>query len=501
MPTQQKLIEIYFDSLKNLKEVPIRLDEAPLTALMGTNGCGKTTVLHALACVYAPPNDNSPNYKLSTFFNPTRDSTWSGSSFRVKYAEREGANYNGNLIQNYTKATDRWTPRYERRPIRFTRLVTIRESVPEVEFVNATGLIKYSRTARNSDVDLAILDAAGRVLNRNYGAYHNVSYDRGGRQSFGVTTGGLTYPALSMSAGEQRVFRVLEAVFTAPDYALILIDEIDLFLHQDALSRLIETLHEHCDRRHKQLVMTTHFPPVATMYNNVSITTMHRTPDKTVYWSGYSLAALRHITGATSREVTIYAEDDLVSSIISQLALELRMRPQVEIVLYGAAINAFKLAAGLALAGRPLTNVLIVQDGDLYASKSERRDRVAQEITGTEAFRALQRKEVLRRIRPLAPNNLDSPERAINALLQNMPNDNLSPDEMDLLEIARNVVNAQDDHGLVSNIVTCTGEARAVALSRIIKLASKSSEWGRYTRIVRAAMLGIRQTLNIDPLP
>uniref|UniRef100_UPI003157F9EC AAA family ATPase n=1 Tax=Pseudomonas sp. PSKL.D1 TaxID=3029060 RepID=UPI003157F9EC len=303
-----------------------------------------------------------------------------------------------------------------------------------------------------------------------------------------------------MSAGEQRVFRILEAVFTAPDYALILIDEIDLFLHQDALSRLIESLHDHCSKKNKQLVMTTHFPPIAKMYNNVSITTLHRTPEKTVYWSGYSLAALRHITGELSREITIYVEDDLASAIIGQIALDLRMRPQVDIVMYGAAINAFKLASGLVLAGRPLDSVLIVQDGDLYSSKCERRDRVSQEITGTEVFRAQQRKNVLGRIRPLKPKNLESPERAINNLLRSIPNDNLSPDEIDLLEIARNVVNARDDHSLVSTIVAHTGESRAIALSRIVKLASKAADWKRYTQIIRPAMLSLRNALNIDPL-
>lgn len=501
MPTQQKLIEIYFETLKNLKQISIRLDESPLTALMGTNGCGKTTVLHALACVYGPPNADSPSYKLSTFFNPTSDSTWSGSLFRIKYAERNGAAYNDNLSQDYAKAADRWTPRYERRPIRFTRLVTIRESVPEVESVNAVGLVRYNRTPRNSATDQLVLETAGQVLNRNYGAYHNVTYDRGGRLSFGVTMSGLTYPALSMSAGEQRVFRVLEAVITAPDYALILIDEVDLFLHQDALSRLIMALHEHCSRRHKQLIMTTHFPPIATMYDNVSIVTMHRTPEKTVYWSGYSAAALRHITGATSREVTVYVEDDLAASIISQLAIELRMRPQIEIALYGAAINAFKVAAGLALAGRPLTHVLVVQDGDLYASKPERRTKVAQELTGTEVFRAQQRTDVLQIIRSFSPRDQAPPERAINDMLQAIPSGDLPSDEIDLLEVARNVVNARDNHYLVSNIVQHTGESREVALSRIMKLASKSSEWARYTRVIRVAMLKMRQTLNIDPLP
>ena len=46
MPTsQQRLKSIYFQNLKNLKDVDISLEESPVTVLMGANGCGKTTVL------------------------------------------------------------------------------------------------------------------------------------------------------------------------------------------------------------------------------------------------------------------------------------------------------------------------------------------------------------------------------------------------------------------------------------------------------------------------
>ncbi len=500
MPTQQRLNQVHFGSLKNLKDVTIRFDESPLTALMGANGCGKTTVLHALACIYAPPDLNAPNYKLSTFFNPTRDSTWQGSAFTATYSEREGAVFFDRTNKAYAKAADRWTPRYDRRPVRFTRLITIRESVPEVEFVNAPGLVKYQRAARISLTDQAIMQAAGGIMNRNYDAYHSVTYDNGTRLSFGVTTGGLTYPALSMSAGEQRVFRILEAVITAPNYALLLIDEIDLFLHQDALSRLIAFLSQHCAQKNKQLVMTTHFPPVASMYSDVSITTLHRTTVKTISWSGYSSSALRHITGDVGRPVTVYVEDEFSYAILSQIAIELRMRPSVEIVLYGAATNAFKLAAGLALAGRPLDSVLIVLDGDLYATKSERRDRIGAELSGTEVWRARQRKDVVSKIRPFVPVNRATPEHSMHAMLHTMNAEGLSVEEQDLLEIAHQVVNAGDDHYLVTNIVLQTGEDRAVALSRLIKLVAKSDGWRKYTRTVRLALNSIRATLNIDPL-
>lgn len=65
----------------------------------------------------------------------------------------------------------------------------------------------------------------------------------------------------------------------------------------------------------------------------------------------------------------------------------------------------------------------------------------------------------------------------MHAMLHTMNAEGLSVEEQDLLEIAHQVVNAGDDHYLVTNIVLQTGEDRAVALSRLIKLVAKSDGW------------------------
>ena len=253
MPTsQQRLKSIYFQNLKNLKDVDISLEESPVTVLMGANGCGKTTVLHALACIYAPLEAGDPDHKLSFYFKPTTDGSWQGSSFRIVFDEREREVVRADVKQEYSKAADRWAPKYERRPQRYTRFITIRESVPEIETVTSAGLVNYVRVTRTTANDTAIRDAAGQILNRDYTEYHNVNYSRGSRSSIGVTHNTLTYSALSMSAGEQRIFKILEGVITSPNYSLILIDEIDLFLHQDALTKLMSFLVQHCRQKNKQ---------------------------------------------------------------------------------------------------------------------------------------------------------------------------------------------------------------------------------------------------------
>jgi ABC-type lipoprotein export system ATPase subunit len=59
----QVLHSINIVKLKNLSNVEIDFDGSPLTAIMGVNGCGKSTILYALACVYQPveEDDRSKN--------------------------------------------------------------------------------------------------------------------------------------------------------------------------------------------------------------------------------------------------------------------------------------------------------------------------------------------------------------------------------------------------------------------------------------------------------
>ena len=55
--TQHKIIKIEIEKLKGLKDVEIDLSEKSLVAIMGSIGEGKSTILHALACVYDPVNN------------------------------------------------------------------------------------------------------------------------------------------------------------------------------------------------------------------------------------------------------------------------------------------------------------------------------------------------------------------------------------------------------------------------------------------------------------
>jgi hypothetical protein len=314
----------------------------------------------------------------------------------------------------------------------------------------------------------------------------------------GVSIGNLTYPALSMSSGEQRVFRILDAVFNAPNYALILIDEVDLFLHQDALQRLLGIVKEHCANHKKQLVFTTHFPPVAKMYADISVMSLHRTPDRTVVWDGYSIEALRHITGLAEKPISVYVEDDLAEALASQVASGLKMRHVVQFVQYGAAANAFSLDAGLMLSGQSMADTLVVLDGDNLAKTSEKISACKKVLSGTESHRDKQRKQLRGRIRSFRARNYESPEKTIHRLVSSLDISSLAGDDVEMATHLKSIVNVVEQHEFIDKVVIYSGEQRVVVLSKLARLASRANGWERYTRVLRLWLEGRRQALNLD---
>jgi hypothetical protein len=358
-------------------------------------------------------------------------------------------------------------------------------------------MIHYTRQEANDSVSVLVRDTAGQILNKVYTHLHRVTYRYGSRRSVGVTTAGMTYAGLSMSSGEQRVFRILETVFGAPKDSLILVDEIDLFLHQDALVRLVEKLHAHCAAKNKQLVFTTHFPPIAALHDKVSVLTLHRAAEKTVVWRGYSHEALRHITGVQERPLRIYVEDDVAEAVISHVASVLGVRRFVQFGHFGPASNAYTMGAGLFLSGASLENTLFVLDGDKDAKAIERREQVKRVLTGDQPVHDEQRKALLKKIRALSPPEILSPEQMLNRMLHAVEVAGLQPADVALLEIAHAVVNVPERHRFVNHIIDQTGESRAVALSKLVALAARSPEWTRYVRITRIWLTRRARALNL----
>jgi energy-coupling factor transporter ATP-binding protein EcfA2 len=187
--SQQQLHSLNISQLKNLIDLDISFEGSPVTIMLGPNGNGKSTVIHALACAYQPASNGGENYKFSSFFPPNPDALWQGSRLAIIHSYREGATYHQNKTFEYTKKTDRWAPKYARRPSRDLYYIGIDKCVPLIESENKASRINYSTESVDEQIVFGILRKASYILNRQYSAFN--IHTASGKKFIGVESNGL----------------------------------------------------------------------------------------------------------------------------------------------------------------------------------------------------------------------------------------------------------------------------------------------------------------------
>ena len=124
----QKITSLHIDKLKGLENLDISFEDKNVTAIFGANGCGKSTILHALACIYKGISRGAETNYFTRFFKRIGTAKWAGSHMTAHM-----------LIDEHTKAivykksADRWTPRIDKRVERDSYYIGIESCVPDIE--------------------------------------------------------------------------------------------------------------------------------------------------------------------------------------------------------------------------------------------------------------------------------------------------------------------------------------------------------------------------------
>ena len=494
MPSSQHVAHsLKISKLKGISKLDeIRFDEKPLTAILGPNGCGKSTILHALACCYQPMEGSTQtNWRFREFFTPTTDSTWAGSSLVLTHSYREGEAVFTNVQTSYSKAADRWVPRYETRPRRHIAFIGIKSCVPRIEEETYTSLISYATTPHQ---DTGLIKAKMSVVfNREY-LELNIHQANSGRRYNGLALAGTRYSSLAMGAGEQRVLHILSIIFNAPKHALILVDEIDLLLHTAALKVLLNIIYERALEKSLQVVFTTHREAVLDLTSIISIKHIHTVSAKTYCFSNTKPDAMHRLTGHQQRPLEIFVEDDMARAIVESELLALQMKRISTVTKYGAATNCFTLAAGLILKGNHnFDHQLFLLDGDLYVTDKERLERVNKALSGTEGNADARRMQILGAICTLLaqPGPLPSPEAQLHHMIRGLAQQT-DIDSNEIIQIAFGIQAVDDAHSFIGKIIETLNVDKSVGLSMIVRVASLSEQWPSYVSELRSWLLALR---------
>ncbi|MCR3963146.1 ATP-binding protein [Aeromonas veronii] len=482
--TGQTINSINIKKLKCLNDLnELTFTPHALTAILGPNGSGKSSILHALAGVYMPEKDfPGEDNKLGDFFPRSPDSEWNGSSFLISMSYRRGRELIDDEKKSYGKSEargSRWVPIYARRPLREVYYLGIDKCVPMIESEKKNSVQYVTSNVTNALVE-TILNKASQILNKRYTSL-NSHLQPNGKKMIGVEANGMRYSSLSMSAGEQKIFLILETVLKADKYALILIDEIDLLLHDSALKRLIAVLSQHATENKIQIIFTTHREVITTMSHMVNIRHILNFSDRTYCFEDTKPDSITRLTGERRTSVEIYVEDDVAAAVVSKLCSSLKASKHVQIIKYGASSNAFTILGGALLRGEDVSKNIYVLDGDVCRLRAQKENAIKKVITGNDQRAIDLRARALEKISEFTLPEEFNPERYIHSMLVEINGNELGNDYQEIVDIARTIIFEQDSHNYVTQIINFLGIERSVGLTRIVDLASKHPSWARFT--------------------
>lgn len=504
--TQQQVRSIEIHSVKSLTDLTVDFEpnESMLTGIFGPNGCGKSTVLHLLACSYEPVTKDLTNHRFSDFFLPTSTHLWSGSAFTLHYSHAEAATAAppsvAQLVKRYEKRKDRWAPRYENRPRRDCHYLGISTCVPRIETETKTTRVQFTGTTPQAKKE--VLAAARNILNRDYTAY-NLIQAKGKKTYIGVQNAAGNYTELSMGAGEQRVFKILETVHAAEKYSLILIDEVDLLLHEQALHRLLEHLRDHCTKRSIQLVFTAHRHALLDVAG-INFRHIMQTPKRTLCISKTTPDALTQLTTKPVRPIRIYVEDDLAESLVNKVLEQKAARGLATISRFGSIMNAFTLAGAAALNDDLSDDDLFVLDGDQFRTADQREQRMKQVLAGDDPAVAAKRASALGAVRQFTLPPDTKPEVHIWTVLTAEDPDAHQGSSREVIEAAGQLSAVPDAHEYVGRIIERTGYERSTGVTRIVDTLAGTSGWATYVTEIAdwlEARLAVHKPALSPPAP
>lgn len=487
--SQQRLKSLSITGLRRLKNLEISFEGKDVTGIFGVNGCGKTTLLYVLLCLYNQKNSVS-QFNFGNFFKKCSPNEFDDTEIIADVSYRIGQDiHDTNVTYKKSAGSDRWTPKTSRRPERKVYFLGISSSVPSIEN-EKENTVNYTFDGDNN-LDNGILGLARRILGIQY---TQISRTRRNNKDYYHATvqDGANYFSISMGAGEQRVLRLLEVIEKVENYSLVIIDEIDLTLHNAALMRLINYLVEKGRSRHIQFIFSSHSEAL-TKRKDINVRHLLQTPKKTLCFNESNPECMESMTGEILRPIEIYVEDILAKTIVAQVAKELGISKRVVIKQYGSCTNAFVASSGMHMLGQSLDHKLFVLDGDACCTEEEREKQLKKYYSGTEPDKEQKRDEVLRHISQLDLPDGELPEKYINHILR----EDIENQNAEIVALAKSIIEPDDSHKYLDDIIDGLGDEESIGLYKVIEELSKHPEWKSYTKSVRNWLINEKNNLSL----
>lgn len=344
--------------------------EYPIAAIAGENGAGKSTLLAMAACAFHNSEDGfklsdraNSYYTFSDFFVQSNEEVPPSGitiAYEIRHDRWRGASPGPHHQVRKKKVRGKWSD-YKTRVKRNVVYFGLQRIVPHYERTTHKAHRRHFQISDlDADIRNRIRQIAGRILGKPYSDFEVHEH---AKYALPVASwSGLRYSGFNMGAGESAVFGILTALFAAGRGSLIIIDEIELGLHEKAQRCFIRELDKLCDELHCQVICSTHSHVVLQSLPPEGRFFIETRGGETMVTPGISPDyACGKLGGRNTSELDIFVEDDAAKSILeASLPLAIRERTQIHCIGSSEAVLR-QLAARYLESG---DNCLAILDGD-----------------------------------------------------------------------------------------------------------------------------------------
>lgn len=478
----QVLKSLHIEELRGIKKLDINFQGSPVTGIFGLNGSGKTTILQTIMCLYR--DKGSENTKMSRFFKYTSVANkWIGSEYSavmdyINLSLRRPKNeINKNV--DYKKPRSEWSPRQAQKPDRHIIFIPLSDSIPDIEKISEKK-VSFNPIVGDA-LDVQIATAATQIMGVLYENLVISKIDK--LDCYTVRRNGIDCHSLNLGAGEQKIFRILQRLYRAPDYSLLIIDEIDLTIHTAALKELIKVMIQEASRpnRNLQIVFTSHRQELMqdALYN---VRFIINTPAKTFCLENPTEDCYEQLSGDPIKYLKIYVEDDLASVIAQKVCTECGVRAHAHIIRFGSITNSVRLALGLACQHdnlEELNDLAFFGDGDVpeFTNEAGIREQINRTLTGGEEYLQQKRDKVLGMIKHFCPIKADGtiihPEEYIHEALIEL--DETTNSYPEVIIKSKSILAVVDQHEYVKKLIE-----QGIPLTDVVNAFASSNKWESY---------------------
>jgi predicted ATP-dependent endonuclease of OLD family len=274
----------------------------PVTAIVGPNGGGKTTILGAAACAYKSIQPRRFFAKSGKYDEAMKDWTIEYEVIDRKLNPKDA------IRRTASFKNSKWNrDALDRQVLVFgvSRTVPVNERVELSKCISNNFSVPESQ---ESEFNEAVRSAVSRILAKDIARFKQLSIGSNGRVTLltGKTKDDKGYSEFHFGAGESSVIRMVAAIEQAEANALILIEEIENGLHPVATVRMVEYLIDVASRKKAQAIFTTHSNDALRPLPSKAIWVA--TQDR-IFQGKLDIHSLRAITGQIEAQLAIFVED------------------------------------------------------------------------------------------------------------------------------------------------------------------------------------------------